>query len=147
MIVGVDFLQRNGLVLDFSSSPVKICSNSTSSFQMPNKTVASVYHPQYQPAAQVSIITDNCSQTANIRWMTVQYIYQALGKQSAWSFHNVLIPARLAVIIRKFNHLFRTSPAWCYFSGVSLHSYRGISSTGTTSSYPYSLSSTGAKDY
>lgn len=106
VIVGVDFLQKNGLVLDFSSSPVKICSNSTSSSQMPNKTVTSVYHPQYQPAAQVSIITANCSQTANtMDDCAVPSFGEAVRLELPQSPN-----PKLAVTIRKFKHLFRTSP-------------------------------------
>ena len=109
VIVGVDFLQKNGLVIDLLSSPVKVCSTlmaNTSSFQMPSKTVAPVFHPQYQPAAQVSTITANSSQTANTM---DNCAIPSFGEAVRLELPQCPNP-RLAVTFRKFKHLFRTRP-------------------------------------
>ena len=73
---------------------------------MPNTTVASVYHPQYQPASQVFIITANCSQTVNT---LDDYAVPSFGEEVRLELPQCPNP-RVAVTIRKFKHLFRTSP-------------------------------------
>ena len=67
VILGVDFLQKNGLVLDFTSTPVTVTST-TPNVTLPHSMPTPVFHPEYKSEARVSAllsqpadVTDDCT--------------------------------------------------------------------------------------
>lgn len=104
VILGVDFLQKNGLVLDFASTPVTVTST-TSNFTLPHSTPSPVFHPEYKPEAhgQVSALI---SQPADV---TDDCAVPKFGEPTRFEFPQCSNPS-LSSIVESNRDLFRTTP-------------------------------------